>query len=42
MAGHGLDESGRRPTANQIQAGPREGQPVDYPARVRIEFRLAY
>ena len=30
--------------AQQIKFKPalREGQPVDYPARVRIEFRLAY
>jgi TonB family protein len=41
--GHGLDESAVR-AAQQIKYKPakREGQSVDYPARVRIEFRLAY
>ncbi len=41
--GHGLDESATR-AAQQIKFKPalRDGQPVDYPARVRIEFRLAY
>ncbi len=41
--GHGLDESAMR-AAQQIKFKPakREGQPVDFPARVRIEFRLAY
>ena len=41
--GHGLDESASR-AAQQIKFKPalREGQPVDYPARVRIEFRMAY
>jgi TonB family protein len=41
--GHGLDENASR-AASQIRFKPalREGQPVDYPARVRIEFRLAY
>jgi TonB family protein len=41
--GHGLDESASR-AAQLIKFKPalREGQPVDYPARVRIEFRLAY
>jgi TonB family protein len=41
--GHGLDESAVR-AAEQIKFKPalREGQPVNYPARVRIEFRLAY
>jgi TonB family protein len=41
--GHGLDESASK-AAQQIKFKPalREGQPVDYPARVRIEFRLAY
>ena len=41
--GHGLDESAQR-AAQQIKFKPakREGQPVDFPARVRIEFRLAY
>jgi TonB family protein len=41
--GHGLDESGTH-AAQQIKFKPakRDGQPVDFPARVRIEFRLAY
>jgi TonB family protein len=41
--GHGLDESAAR-AAQQIKFKPakREGQPVDFPARIRIEFRLAY
>src|SRR5579859_2075987 len=41
--GHGLDESAMR-AAQQIKFKPakRDGQPVDFPARVRIEFRLAY
>ena len=41
--GHGLDESASK-AAQQMKFKPalREGQPVDYPARVRIEFRLAY
>jgi TonB family protein len=41
--GHGLDESAVR-SAQQIKFKPakRQGEPVDYPARVRIEFRLAY
>jgi TonB family protein len=41
--GHGLDETAIR-AAQQIKFKPakREGQPVDFPARVRIEFRLAY
>ena len=41
--GHGLDEAAER-AAQQIKFKPakREGQPVDFPARVRIEFRLAY
>jgi TonB family protein len=41
--GHGLDESATR-AAQQIKFKPakRDGQPVDFPARVRIEFRLAY
>ena len=41
--GHGLDESASK-AAQQIKFKPalREGQPVDFPARVRIEFRLAY
>lgn len=41
--GHGLDEAAMR-AAQQIKFKPakREGQAVDFPARVRIEFRLAY
>jgi len=41
--GHGLDEAAVR-AAQQIKFKPakREGAPVDFPARVRIEFRLAY
>jgi TonB family protein len=41
--GHGLDEAATR-AAQQIRFKPakRDGQPVDFPARVRIEFRLAY
>jgi TonB family protein len=41
--GHGLDEAAER-AAQQIKFKPakREGQPVDYPARVRITFQLAY
>jgi TonB family protein len=41
--GHGLDESAVR-AAQQIKFKPakRESSPVDFPARVRIEFRLAY
>ena len=41
--GHGLDQAATR-AAQQIKFKParREGQPVDFPARVRIEFRLAY
>ena len=41
--GHGLDEAAVR-AAQQIKFKPakRDGQPVDYPARVRIEFRMAY
>jgi TonB family protein len=41
--GHGLDESATR-AAQQIKFKPakRDSQPVDFPARVRIEFRLAY
>jgi len=41
--GHGLDEAAVR-AAQTIRFKPakREGQPVDFPARVRIEFRLAY
>jgi TonB family protein len=41
--GHGLDEAALR-AAQQIQFKPakRDGEAVDFPARVRIEFRLAY
>jgi len=41
--GHGLDESATK-AAQQIKFKPakRDGQPVDFPVRVRIEFRLAY
>jgi len=41
--GHGLDEAAVR-AAQQIKFKPAksEGEPVDFPARVRIEFRLAY
>jgi TonB family protein len=41
--GHGLDEAAAR-AAQQIQFKPakRDGEAVDFPARVRIEFRLAY
>jgi len=41
--GHGLDEAASR-AAQQIKFKPakRDGQPVDFPARVRIEFRMAY
>jgi TonB family protein len=41
--GHGLDEAAVR-AAQTIKFKPakRDGQPVDFPARVRIEFRLAY
>jgi TonB family protein len=41
--GHGLDEAAGR-AAQQIKFKPakQDGQPVDFPARVRIEFRLAY
>jgi len=41
--GHGLDEAALH-AAQQIKFKPakRDGQPVDFPARVRIEFRLAY
>jgi TonB family protein len=41
--GHGLDEAAVR-AAQQIKFKPakRDGQAVDFPARVRIEFRLAY
>jgi TonB family protein len=41
--GHGLDEAAVR-AAQQIKFKPakRDGEAVDFPARVRIEFRLAY
>jgi TonB family protein len=41
--GHGLDETAMR-AAQHIKFKPakRDGQAVDFPARVRIEFRLAY
>ena len=41
--GHGLDEAAER-AAQQIKFKPaqRDHEPVDFPARVRIEFRLAY
>jgi TonB family protein len=41
--GHGLDEAATR-AAQHIKFKPakREGHAVDFPARVRIEFRLAY
>src|SRR5437660_2435085 len=41
--GHGLDDAAMR-AAQLIKFKPakRDGQPVDFPARVRIEFRLAY
>jgi TonB family protein len=41
--GHGLDEAAAH-AAQQIKFKPakRDGYPVDFPARVRIEFRLAY
>jgi TonB family protein len=41
--GHGLDESAVR-AAQQIKFKPAklQNEPVDFPARIRIEFRLAY
>jgi len=41
--GHGLDEAAQQ-AAQQIKFKPakRDHEPVDFPARVRIEFRLAY
>ena len=41
--GHGLDDSAIR-AAREIKFRPakHESQPVDFPARLRIEFRLAY
>jgi TonB family protein len=40
--GHGLDEAAVQ-AAKQIRFKPaiRDGQPVDFPARVRISFRVA-
>ena len=40
--GHGLDEAAMQ-AAKQIRFRPatREGKPIDFPARVRISFRLA-
>jgi TonB family protein len=41
--GHGLDEAAvRAAQAIKFKPAKRDGQPVDFPARVRIEFRLAY
>ncbi len=41
--GHGLDEAAVRAAQEiKFKAAKRDGQPVDFPARVRIEFRLAY
>jgi len=41
--GHGLDEAAIR-AAQQIKFKPakRDGENVDFPARIRIQFRLAY
>lgn len=41
--GHGLDESAMR-AAQKIKYKPAisNGQPVDFPATVHIEFQLAY
>lgn len=41
--GHGLDEAAIR-AAQEIKFKPakRQGEPVDFPAVIRIEFRLAY
>ena len=41
--GHGLDESAVR-AAQQIKFKPAklQNEPVDFPARVRIQFRMAY
>jgi TonB family protein len=41
--GHGLDEAATR-AAQQIKFKPakRDGENVDFPARIRIQFRLAY
>ena len=41
--GHGLDESAVRAAQNiRFKPAKRLTEPVDFPARVRIEFRLAY
>ena len=41
--GHGLDEAAVRAAQHmKFKPAKRDGQPVDFPARVRIEFRLAY
>jgi len=41
--GHGLDEAAVQAAQEiKFKAAKRDGQPVDSPARVRIEFRLAY
>jgi len=41
--GHGLDEAAIRAAQKiKFKAAKRDGRPVDFPARVRIEFRLAY
>jgi len=41
--GHGLDEAAVRAAQTiKFKSARREGQPVDFPARVRIEFRMAY
>jgi TonB family protein len=41
--GHGLDEAATRAAQNiKFKPAKRDGQAVDFPARVRIEFRLAY
>ena len=41
--GHGLDEAAVR-AAQQIKFKPakRDNENVDFPARIRIQFRLAY
>jgi TonB family protein len=41
--GHGLDESAvKAAQAIRFKPAKRQSEPVDFPARVRIEFRLAY
>jgi TonB family protein len=41
--GHGLDDAAVRAAQHmKFKPAKRDGQPVDFPARVRIEFRLAY